>query len=175
MSELLKAYAMAYEEINDYKQASKYWMQYFSQRDSIQKDRVAKEISKLEVQLRTQQKDAEIQNLETDKREHVLRLKNHRIMNIFFATTALLLLILLTLLLKLYRSKQKTAAGQLRELEHKRENQIANALLEGEERERQRIGRDLHDGLGGALFGIRMQLSESPHKQTDPLLDKVIL
>src|SRR5690606_24737725 len=35
---------------------------------------------------------------------------------------------------------------------------VGEALLEGEERERQRVARDLHDGLGGTLSGIKIKL-----------------
>lgn len=39
-------------------------------------------------------------------------------------------------------------------------------MLEGEERERERIARDLHDGLGGALSGIKLKLSAQQKKYT---------
>lgn len=38
-------------------------------------------------------------------------------------------------------------------------------MLEGEERERERIARDLHDGLGGALSGIKLKLSAQQKKK----------
>ncbi len=38
-------------------------------------------------------------------------------------------------------------------------------MLEGEERERERIARDLHDGLGGALSGIKLKLSAQQKKR----------
>lgn len=56
-----------------------------------------------------------------------------------------------------YRNRRRRAVQQL-----KQQQQIAlgRALLEGEERERSRLARDLHDGLGGMLAGIRLNLSQ---------------
>ena len=88
LSELLPAYAKTYEKLGDYKQASAYWQQYIQHRDSVSKDQIAAEISKLEVQLRTQEKDAAIQTLEAAQSETALRLKNQRILNGLFAAAA---------------------------------------------------------------------------------------
>lgn len=172
LSELLPEYALAHERIGDYKQASHYWQSYINYRDSISKDQIAEQISKLEVQLRTQEKDAALRNLETERSEIVLHLKNQRILNGLFATMTILLLTVSGFILYIYRSKQKNNIKQI-ETDHKLE--VTKALLEGEERERQRIGRDLHDSLGGALAGIRIQLSETQQQQSDPILDRAIV
>ena len=52
---------------------------------------------------------------------------------------------------------------------------MAQAMLEGEERERERVARDLHDGLGGALSGIKLKLSGQQKKESIPVIDHVIL
>lgn len=46
---------------------------------------------------------------------------------------------------------------------------IAKALLYGEERERSRLARDLHDGLGGTLASISIRLSEITGAPGSPL------
>lgn len=175
LSELLPAYATAHEQINDYENASYYWKRYFNHRDSIKKDEIAEKISKLEVQLRTQEKDTTIGQLTAEKSETASRLKNQRILNGLFIAAAALLFTLLTLILYIYKNKQKNHADRIRQLETDNELAIAKALLEGEERERQRIGRDLHDSLGGTLAGIRIQLSELQQQQPEPSLERVIV
>lgn len=174
MGELLRTYALAHEETRDFKQAAQYWKNYFTHRDSVGKDEIAGQISKLEVQLRTQEKDAAIQSLENERIETALRLKNQRILNGLFATLAILLVTLLGFFVYTYRSKQKANAIRVLQLQTDNNLEIAKALLDGEERERQRIGRDLHDSLGGALSGIHMQLSESTQQQTSGTLPRAI-
>ncbi len=175
LSKLLPAYATAYENVNDYKKASFYWKRYINHRDSINKDDVAIQVSKLEVQLRTQEKDAVIHNLESEKREASLRLKNQHIWNGMIASVAFFLLTLLGFIIYIYKNKQKENTNRILQIETDNKLEIAKALLEGEERERQRIGRDLHDGLGGTLAGIRIQLSSSQQKQKAPDVNQAIL
>lgn len=63
------------------------------------------------------------------------------------------------------RSKHMKQRENLLNLAFEQERQQAKiatltALLDGQEQERARIARDLHDGLGGLLSGTKMQLSQ---------------
>lgn len=175
LSKILQSYAIAYEDVDDYKQASQYWKRYVKHRDSVSKDEIATEISKLEVQLRTQEKDAAIDNLKIEKDKADLKIKNQQILNWLFALATGLLLTLLGFILYIYKNKQQATSNRIKQLETANKLEVTKALLEGEERERQRIGRDLHDSLGGSLSGIRMQLSESQQQQPEPILDRAIV
>jgi two-component system, NarL family, sensor kinase len=48
-----------------------------------------------------------------------------------------------------------------RKIIHEKEKQILamDAIIQGQEMERSRMARDLHDGLGGMLSGIKLNLS----------------
>jgi two-component system, NarL family, sensor kinase len=48
----------------------------------------------------------------------------------------------------------------LQTLESQQELAVSNALLEGEEVERKRLARDLHDGLGSMLSGLKLYMSK---------------
>src|SRR5690606_12208140 len=47
----------------------------------------------------------------------------------------------------------------LKTLEHREQERQFRSILEGQEKERNRIARDLHDGLGGMLAGVKLKLS----------------
>lgn len=47
------------------------------------------------------------------------------------------------------------------------------ALLEGQEQERGRLARDLHDGLGGLLSGTKLQLSYLDPHQSETIEDGI--
>ncbi|HRD53312.1 MAG TPA: tetratricopeptide repeat protein [Flavobacteriales bacterium] len=85
--------------------------------------------------------------------------------NAFIGATALLVLIAL-LLYRTMRNRQRLARQQ-KELHDKQVDQLLaqqelksiNAMLEGQENERDRMGRDLHDRLGSMLGGIKAHMA----------------
>ncbi|MDD3742864.1 MAG: sensor histidine kinase [Lentimicrobiaceae bacterium] len=93
---------------------------------------------------------------------------------ILLATIILLaLLITLVLVVIINRHKRKISRQQLTihqqkigELEKEKEIVSMQSLLRGEESERGRIARDLHDGLGGMLSGVKLTLNNMSGKHT---------
>src|SRR5919198_6509079 len=55
------------------------------------------------------------------------------------------------------------------ELSHERLRALSRRLLEGQEEERGRLGRDLHDDIGQGLTALKIQL-ESLQRSSDPAL-----
>lgn len=51
------------------------------------------------------------------------------------------------------------------------ENELMRALIDGEEKERERIANELHDGLASDLTGIKMVLSQTPERLPDGVLN----
>lgn len=54
------------------------------------------------------------------------------------------------------------------------EQQSKNSLLEGQEKERGRIARDLHDGLGAMLTTMKLKLAQGLNKNTKEELTKLL-
>jgi two-component system NarL family sensor kinase len=57
------------------------------------------------------------------------------------------------------KHKNDLQLQQIRELEKDKQLILADAILKGQEQERGRIAKDLHDGLGGLLSGVKISLS----------------
>ncbi len=55
--------------------------------------------------------------------------------------------------------EQKRRAEQIKLIEQHKKIEVLNALVQGEENERSRIARELHDGIGGMLSAAMMRLS----------------
>ena len=88
--------------------------------------------------------------------------------NIIYMFSAFMILAVITIFFvqRYYTSKKKIAEQNNLIKEHKiieleKEKQIAaiQYALQGEEKERSRLARDLHDGLGGLLSGTKMALN----------------
>lgn len=76
---------------------------------------------------------------------------------ILIGSTALLALILF-LLFRNFRQRRQLQEKRIRELEQEKQLSATQSLLRGQEEERNRLARDLHDGLGGLLSGVKLQL-----------------
>lgn len=70
----------------------------------------------------------------------------------------LLLLLLLWLRQKAISSKKKLAEQKIVHLEQEKQIVATQSILDGETAERTRLARDLHDGLGGMLSAVKLNL-----------------
>lgn len=115
--------------------------------------------------------DAEKRESEILRQQAELKQRNFILGGTLLALLALGIVIVLLILLG--RRKRKIAHQQLTihqqkisELEKEKEIISMQSLLRGEESERGRIARDLHDGLGGMLSGVKLTLNNMTGKHT---------
>lgn len=100
---------------------------------------------------------------ETEKKENQIRLHEATIrqkntLNYVLISGAVALLIIFILSYLNYRNKQKLQQQRISELETEKQLLATQSLLKGQEDERSRLAKDLHDGLGGLLSGVKLQL-----------------
>jgi two-component system, NarL family, sensor kinase len=100
-------------------------------------------------------KENHIAQLEADKKLQQLSIKQKTILNYSLFAVILLALVIGFLAYRTYRQKQKLQQQRITELETEKQLAATEAVLKGEERERSRLAKDLHDGLGGMLSGIK--------------------
>lgn len=106
----------------------------------------------LETKYETEKKESEIQLQQA-------KLKQKSTLNYFLIAGATALLLILVLSYRNYRHRQKLQQAKIDELETEKLLTATEAVLKGEEQERSRLAKDLHDGLGGMLSGIKHSLS----------------
>jgi signal transduction histidine kinase len=59
---------------------------------------------------------------------------------------------------KLFKVKEELQQQKIADLEKQQQLVAADLLIKGQEAERERVARDLHDGLGGILSGVKFSL-----------------
>lgn len=135
--------------------------------DSTHKENLKGVINKLETKFRSAENEKKIATLQAEKDRAFLSAKNSRLLNYLFGGATIFLLAVSALGWLYYRNNKKLAVQkelnyqqQLKEAEREKQMQYAKALLQGEETERKRIAGDLHDGLGGMLAGVKINLSK---------------
>lgn len=123
--------------------------------DSIFNDKNAVTIRNLEAKFQFEKNESKIQQLESEKEIQELSLRQKNILNYILIGGAVALLIILALSVHNYKNKQKFQQQRINELETEKQLTATESVLKGEEQERARLAKDLHDGLGGMLSGIK--------------------
>lgn len=160
--------------LGDYKTAFQYLQIYSDVQDSTQRQELLQNIHELEVQYQTSEKEKKILSLQKEKLQAELTSKNNRLLNWLLGIGSGIFLLIILFLFYTYRNHKKQEAQRFREVKQQQELQLTQAILEGGEKERLRIARDLHDGLGGSLSGIRFKLLGQQKTEPTPLTGEVI-
>jgi signal transduction histidine kinase len=121
----------------------------------------ADKISEVETKYNTEKKELEIAVL-------TARTKTSKIFILSFLIVLVIGSITAHILLKNHRQKVALASQRIKELEQEKKITATNSLLEGETKERARLSRDLHDGLGGMLSVARLKISTMKGNLTIP-------
>ena len=131
-----------------YKQAYEYFQKYQLTNDSVVNMESKRNVAELEKKYESEKKDNQIKL----QKEEIQR-KN--ILNYILVGSAITILLISLLVYRTYRQKQKLQQQRISELETEKQLTATEAVLKGEEQERTRLAKDLHDGLGGMLSGIK--------------------
>ena len=131
-----------------YKEAYEYFQQHKEINDSVVNMNSKKYATELETKYESEKKDKQIILQQS-------QLQKRKIMNYILIGSAAIVVIISLLLYRNYRQKQNLQQQRIRELEKEQQLMAIDAVLKGEEQERTRLAKDLHDGLGGMLSGIK--------------------
>lgn len=144
--------SVIYEHMGKFKEANDYTWKYSDLKDSLQANDRKEFALDLEKKYETEKKDNQ---LKLQKAE----LKQKDIFNYILLAGALVIVLLAGLFYRNYRHRQKIQQQRINELETQQQLTATEAVLKGEEQERSRLAKDLHDGLGGMLSGIKYSLN----------------
>lgn len=123
--------------------------------DSLLNETIQKNTQELEKKYETVNKETQIKKLEADKKLQELTIKQKNTLNYILAAGAVIILLISLLGYRTYRQKQQLQQQRIAELETQQQLTATEAVMKGEEQERSRLAKDLHDGLGGMLSGIK--------------------
>lgn len=129
-----------------------YLKQFVDIKDSLNARNNRAQVNDLEKKYQTTLKDNQLQ-----LQQATIRQKNT--LNYILTGSAIALLLITILIYRNYRHRQTLQQQRITELETEQKLAATQAVLKGEEQERTRLAKDLHDGLGGMLSGIKFSLN----------------
>jgi signal transduction histidine kinase len=150
--QLVKSYILLAEiesALGHHKDAYRYQAMVTELKDSLLNESSAKAMAEMQTKYETGIKDLEIA-----RQDQAIKRKQAQLLLALISIAAVI--ILSVLLYNRYRLRQKALhdAAMLRQQELRN-----HAIIEAEEKERIRIARDLHDGVGQQLSAVKMNLS----------------
>ncbi|SHG81240.1 Tetratricopeptide repeat-containing protein [Chryseolinea serpens] len=148
-----------HEQNGDYKNANLYLQKTLALNDSLFSEESKEKIAGLEVRYNVEKKEQEINGLKAEANIQSLTIRQKNTLNYILIGGAITLLIISSLSYRSYKQKQKLQQQRITELETEKQLSAIEAVLKGEEQERTRLAKDLHDGLGGMLSGIKYAFS----------------
>jgi signal transduction histidine kinase len=132
-------------------------------KDSLLSETNIKQANTLAAIYDTEKKQDEIYQLQNEKELQTAAVKQKSALNKVFITTIIGLLIVGYMAFRNFKNGQKIAnqrqeiqKQKIIELEKNKQLHTIDAMLKGQEEERSRIAKDLHDGLGGMLSGVKL-------------------
>lgn len=153
-SEIAGELANAYFKTGNYQAAYQQIKQRMQLNDSVIQLANNQIIAEKEIKYQTAQKEKELAQKE-------LLLQKSRQQVIYAIVFSVFALLFTAFILVQYRNKRRLHQTQLQSLQQEKEIQLLQALMQGEEKERSRIAKDLHDGVAGMLAAVKMHLSVS--------------
>lgn len=154
-----------YSAVKNYDKAYFYANKYNIVNDSLNNTKFQKEIVELEAKYKKAENEKKITALQSQNERAALLVYNNRLNSFLFAVLSVLLFLIVLFLWILNKNQKKLSfqkeinhQQELAALENQQKLSVSNALIEGEEVERKRIARDLHDGLGSMLSGLKIHL-----------------
>ncbi len=149
----------------NYKLAAAYYSKTIVLRDSLFETGTSEKIAEAEAKYQNEKKEKEIVQLGKDKQIQSLSIKQKSLLNYFLISSLAALLIVGFLGYRNFSNRRQLAKQQhelqqqqISELEKDKQLVAVDSMLQGQEEERSRLAKDLHDGLGGLLSGVKFSL-----------------
>ena len=171
--------ANTYQELKQFDKAFDYLLVHLAYKDTLLNEENTKSIAEMRTKYETAEKEKELaeekiksQQIEQQKVQAELKAANRA--KWIFILLGLVIVGSLTFLLVVQRNKRKAQAEKDAALIKERDRGM-QAVFNAQENERKRISKDLHDGVGQQLSGLKMAFQKlskelkgsNPEKETE--------
>ena len=157
--ECLLSLAEVYMAQNDYPKYHYFAQKHDSVSNMIISEKILRATQDLELKYETEKKRSQILILEKDKMLRNVYIIGLIVMMILLSVKGFFFTRNLNRKRELVEKDAEIKAHRINELENEKKLTAVQSLLQGEAAERKRLARDLHDGLGGMLSVVKLNLT----------------
>lgn len=166
--------AKIYEREGNYKAADEWLNKHIAFVADILEKQADSSISRLEDNYRLAEKDKEIAQAQALLYRKELVIKNRNTWIASISAGLLVLGLLLFIVVRLGRHKRHLSDMEICNLKQEQELVYLKAMIAGEEKERARLARELHDGIGGMLASAKMGLGAIKNTENTAELENIL-
>lgn len=160
----------AYINLKDYVKAYECLELYTTQWDSLYQGTVQKQISDLRLKYESEEKDYKIKKLSDAQEISELKSKREQL----YTSILIIVLILMTaLFILIYITFKQRQKNKYQSMANETQRKVAKAILEAQDKERNAIGRDLHDSIGAMVATAKLNLSSSLNEDAEKIKTKI--
>ena len=156
------------EKKGNYNKAYNYLSKYNILKDSLISESHVDIVNELEVKYQTEKKDKTIL-------ENEIKLEKSQAKTLTMTILIISLLLASILLWFVFQQRQKRIQQQLVTIQKEQEVLTLESLIAGEEKERLRIAKELHDGVNGDLSAIKYKLSSLLKMNNEVINEAVVM
>lgn len=169
--EVFKGLSRYYELTGDEEKALFYHKRYAELRDSVFHEESDKALAEMRTRFETEKKERENLELTAEIRVQKEQLHKEQLRIMLLSGLTLLILLISALLVRNYRLRQRAEFARQAQVQ---QQMRFNAVIEAEEKERMRIAKELHDGLGQLLSTAKLNVAslEGDVQEEDEVLVK---
>ncbi|RLJ69308.1 tetratricopeptide repeat-containing sensor histidine kinase [Pedobacter alluvionis] len=141
-----------------------WWLERHGQlSDSIYNSKINTDINTLEAKFRSVENKKRISELTAANEKAKYKANTNLLMNWLLGSVSLFLALMLVGVFLFFQDRKKLKElnyqQELKYLDQQYQVKLTRAMINGQDEERNRLGRDLHDGLGGMLAAVKINLS----------------
>ncbi len=150
--DLFLTFSELYKESKQFQKSRFYLDKHIKVKDSIFEEEQIENINNLRLKYQSEKKDKEIAQQQLSLEKSQAKTQTMTILIIFLLLASILLWFL-------FQQRQRRIQQQLVAIQKEQEVRTLESLIAGEEKERLRIAKELHDGVNGDLSAIKFKLS----------------
>jgi len=165
LATVLQALAQAEEQAGQGLAALHYYRRSRQLLDTLAGAAARRQLNQLETRFRTREQAQQLRALRQAQATQQQALRQQRQLSTLYLVLLLAALGAGALGLALWRHRRRLAAQRQAQAQMQH---AAQAMLQGQETERRRLARDLHDGLGGMLATVRLYLASAGQRPNLP-------
>ncbi len=150
----------------DFRTNNYYAVKSDSIRTLLLNESIAKNIQELEAKYESEKKEKQIADLQREAEIKNLSINQNRLLNLILIGSLVAVLVISLLARRTFQQRKKILEkenslnqSRIAELEKEKQLMASEAVIKGQDEERGRLAKDLHDGLGGLLSGVKFSLA----------------